>query len=108
MAKTGAYNITIIVNHVIEGELVKVIKDACKSAKCYLTIYYKQGLNITCIRNILEKEGFKIVFVKEFKQNEKVSFGDMAIVLSHISNAGELYDRFKLKDLKIPVIFILK
>jgi len=108
MTKTGTYNVTIIVDHVVKEELIKVIKDVCESVECHLIVYYKQGLDITYVKSVLEKEGFKILFTKEIKQDEKITFGDIAIILSRISNAGKLYDCFKLKNLNVPVIFILK
>ena len=49
MAETKIYNVTIIVDYVIEEELVKVIRDACREIECRFSIYYKPGLNLSLI-----------------------------------------------------------
>ncbi|RLG74568.1 MAG: hypothetical protein DRO23_06385 [Thermoprotei archaeon] len=108
MAETKIYNVTIIVDYVIEEELVKVIRDACREIECRFSIYYKPGLNITPIVNMLEKEGFKVVLARELNQSGHVPLGNIILVLTQISNVGKLYDLFKLKTLGAPVIFILK
>lgn len=77
-----------------------------------MRIYYKPGVDVHKIINVLKEKMFKVKFIKPFTGKENIEYGDIVIVSSLIANINVLYNSLNLeeifKNMKKPIVFILK
>ena len=88
------------------------IRDSCRNVHCTLRIYYKPGLEVRKIIDVLRKKMFKVDSIRPFTSKENIEYDDIVVLSSLITNINVLYDSLNLeemfKNIKKPIVFVLK